>query len=109
MPFRRDYIFVMISSIFQILIIFSIYHFSFAWQQQPPSISSSIDTSPRGRRSFFTECSSTAAGALLGSSVLGPLFAPEIVHANTEEEDVIDVYFGCGCVRFESFLVLAPC
>jgi hypothetical protein len=62
-------------------------------------MSSSTDASRNGRRSFFVDCSSKAAVALLGSSTLGTLLAPEI--ADASEEDIIDVYFGCGCVRFE--------
>mmetsp|Transcript_20186 Transcript_20186/g.50231 ORF Transcript_20186/g.50231 Transcript_20186/m.50231 type:complete len:281 (+) Transcript_20186:77-919(+) len=84
----------MISSIY-FCVILSICHLSFAWQQKPLSLSSPTDASPKGRRSFFADCSSTAAGALLGSSVLGPLLAPGI--ANADDEELIDVYFGCGC------------
>jgi len=86
------------ASLYYICIILSICHISFAWQQQPLSVSSPTDASPNGRRSFFADCSSTAAGALLGSSTLASLLAaPEIVHASADNEELVDVYFGCGC------------
>lgn len=77
--------------------ILSICRTTFAWQQQPLSSTPSVDTSPKGRRSFFVDFSSTASIALLGSSALAPLLTPEISHASTDDEDLIDVYFGCGC------------
>jgi len=77
--------------------ILSICYTSFAWQQQSLSLSPSVDARPKGRRSFFVDFSSTASIALLGSSTLAPLLTPAIAHASTDDEDLIDVYFGCGC------------
>ena len=93
----------MISTLQLCAILVSICHLSFAWQQQPLPLLSTADASAQGRRSFFSDCSSAAATALLGSSALGPLLAPGIVHA--EDDEIIDVYFGCGCVRFPSKII----
>ena len=81
---------------FIICIILSVCHSSFALQQRPLPLSTSIDAGHNGRRSFL--------GGLLGSTALIPLLNPEITHASTDDEELIDVYFGCGCVRFDSLL-----
>lgn len=96
---RGNHVLMMIYTLYLCTILVSICHFSCAWQQQPLSLTSPTDASAKGRRSFFSDCSSVAASALLGSSAAGPLLAPGIAYA--EDDEIIDVYFGCGCVRFQ--------
>lgn len=106
-----------------ICISLSICRLSCAWQQQPLPSSSTSSRNNKGRgtnlfsirdgvnananngviddgrtrRSFFEDCSSKAAGALLTTSAFGALFSPERANAAADEEELIDVYFGCGC------------
>ena len=115
-----------------ICISLSICRLSCAWQQQPLPSSSTSSRNNKGRgtnlfsirdgvnananngviddgrtrRSFFEDCSSKAAGALLTTSAFGTLFSPERANAAADEEELIDVYFGCGCVRCVFIILL---
>ena len=88
----------MFLSVYIICIILLGCDIALAWQQQPLSTSTSLDETVQRRRSFINDCSTKISAAMLGSPLLVNLLTLEVAQATTGKDDLIDVYFGCGCV-----------